>query len=225
MKFIRLNQNTVRCIVSEEDIKEQGLEIEDFLTNKDKAHEFLQQIVELAAKEVGYESKNGVVAMQVMPLPMNGLAITFSDREEIGMMDLISEIKNALGFLKESLPPEEATTKEKTNSNPQLVYECQSLDQVQQFASVIQTKKTIKSHLYKQLRGYYLVIEKGRLSKEEFKELTRQATEYLDYCSDKLGKIAFVKEHCIPLIKNKALATFKKMNELDENETQKEPLV
>ena len=68
MKFIRLNQNTVRCIVSEEDIKEQGLEIEDFLTNKDKAHEFLQQIVEIAAQEVGYESKNGVVAMQVFYL-------------------------------------------------------------------------------------------------------------------------------------------------------------
>jgi len=97
MKFIRVDEDTVRCIVTEEDMKEHGVEIDDFLSNKGNVHEFLHSIVEQAVEEVGYEAKNGVLSMQVVPLPKNTLAITFSEKEDQGIQDMISQIKDVVG--------------------------------------------------------------------------------------------------------------------------------
>ena len=77
MQFKRLDENTVRCILSEEDMEQRGLEFEDFFTNKDKTKSFLEDIVRQAQEEVGYEVASDSVAMQVMPLPDNRLALTF----------------------------------------------------------------------------------------------------------------------------------------------------
>ena len=45
MQFKRINENTIRCILTEEDMLEEGLRIEDFFTNKDKTRGFLEHIV------------------------------------------------------------------------------------------------------------------------------------------------------------------------------------
>ena len=97
MKFIRVDEETVRCIVTEEDMKEHGVEIDDFLSNKGNVHEFLHSIVEQAVEEVGYEAKNGVLSMQVVPLPKNSLAITFSEKEDNGIQDMLAQIKDVVG--------------------------------------------------------------------------------------------------------------------------------
>ena len=69
MTFKRIDEDTVCCIVTEDDMMDNGLELEDFLQNKDKIQEFLHKIVEQAEEEVGYESKKGILSMQVAMLP------------------------------------------------------------------------------------------------------------------------------------------------------------
>lgn len=66
MEFIRIDENTVRCIVTEEDMQEYDVEIDDFLKNRSKVQEFLHLIVEKASDEIGYEPKDGMLAMQIM---------------------------------------------------------------------------------------------------------------------------------------------------------------
>ena len=41
MYFKKINENAVRCVISEAEIEEEGLTMEDFFMNRKKAQEFL----------------------------------------------------------------------------------------------------------------------------------------------------------------------------------------
>lgn len=96
MKFKRINENTVRCIIYEEDMIEHGVVLEDFLSNKNSIQEFLHKIVQMAMSEVGYEAKSGMLSMQVMQLPMNALAITFSEKSGAEFQNMIDSTIEAM---------------------------------------------------------------------------------------------------------------------------------
>lgn len=89
-----MDDDTIRCILTAEDLEENGLNLEDFFHNSEHAHEFLQTIVEKAKEEVGYEFAGGALAMQVMPLPQNGLLITFSEKTDSFLKGLSEHLKD-----------------------------------------------------------------------------------------------------------------------------------
>lgn len=107
MKFKRINEDTIRCIITEEDMIEHGVNVDDFLRNRGNAREFLHEIVERASEEIGYEVHSGMLSMQVMPLPSNALAVTFSEQNENSLNNIIEGIRHAIGSL------EAASTQEK----------------------------------------------------------------------------------------------------------------
>lgn len=102
MDFQRIDKNTVQCHMTEEEMNEYGFEIEDFFTNQEKSREFLEQIVERAEEEVGYEVESGMISMQLMRLPDNSLMITFSDRGEDGLQNMLQHLQNLAGMIDES---------------------------------------------------------------------------------------------------------------------------
>ena len=91
MEFRRMNNGSVRCLISEEDMQEHGLEVTDFLNDRDKVHEFLGIVIEKAKEEVGYVNETGILSMQVMPLSKGRLSIIFSEKEDFTMLN---EMKN-----------------------------------------------------------------------------------------------------------------------------------
>ena len=103
MKFRRIDEDTVRCIVSKEDMQEYGIALEDFFKNKGKVHEFLHEIVERAEQEVGYEPKEGMLSMQIMPISQNTISITFSDHGPEDYEDMMSNFKDSIGNLQDSM--------------------------------------------------------------------------------------------------------------------------
>lgn len=94
MNISRMDDDTIRCILTAEDLEENGLNLEDFFHNSEHAREFLQTIVEKAKEEVGYEFGGGALAMQVMPLPQNGLLITFSEKTDSFLKGLSEHLKD-----------------------------------------------------------------------------------------------------------------------------------
>ena len=53
MRFKRIDEETVRCLISESELNENGLELEDFLNNKGKTEDFLKKIISMAQQEKG----------------------------------------------------------------------------------------------------------------------------------------------------------------------------
>ncbi len=106
MDFRRIDKNTVQCRMTEEEMNEFGLNIEDFFTDQEKSREFLEQIVEMAEEEVGYEVESGMVSMQLMRMPDNSLTITFTDRGEDGLHNMLHQIQHLAGMIDDSTAEE-----------------------------------------------------------------------------------------------------------------------
>ena len=51
MKFNRVDDTRVECIISEEDLEEYGIGLQDLLTKKKEAMDFLREIIEKAEEE------------------------------------------------------------------------------------------------------------------------------------------------------------------------------
>lgn len=262
MEFKRIDEETVRCIINEDDMKEYNIEIDDFLKNRGKIQEFLHKIVEMAVDEVGYNPKNGLLAMQVMPLPRNRLAITFSEKGAEGMEDILHQINDALGGNGEMTPEsmmsryedlsdlekveafdkfirnliqdvtdeyeekqyrkkkenmdgnkkkeEKKESKAKQEVNLQ-IYTFTSLTDLEAFSEIIPDSFQVRSTLYKLEKEalYYLVLEKGRLSKVNFQYVCDCANEYGRFHSENHTRVAYLKEHATRLIEKKAVKVFK----------------
>lgn len=103
MDFRKIDDNTVQCRMTEEEMNEYGLQIEDFFTDQEKSRDFLEQIVEMAEEEVGYEVESGMVSMQLMRMPDNSLTITFTDRGEDGLQNMLHQIQQLAGMIDEAV--------------------------------------------------------------------------------------------------------------------------
>lgn len=120
MRFKRIDVDTVRCIISEEELMENGLEVDDFLQNDGRTESFLRKIISMAEEEVGYKVQGGNITIQVAVLPEHTLALTFSEKPELGISNLLENLKSAVESLVKNAPDIEKlkqTSKELANQN------------------------------------------------------------------------------------------------------------
>ncbi len=227
MKFRRIDEDTVRCIVSKEDMQEFGIVLEDFFKNKSKIHDFLHEVVERAEQEVGYEPKEGLLSMQIMPISQNSIAITFTEKEDGGYDDMINNIKETVAdIISENEAEEELQTddvieefedeievkeekddlvdqdsiiekQDKTfRTISRIMVAMPTIQELVNYCKAININKSITSELYylKNKGLYCLIIDKNRLSVNDFKTITRLAIEYSSNITNNRKIIAYVQE-------------------------------
>ena len=120
MRFKRIDVDTVRCIISEEELMENGLEVDDFLQNDGRTESFLRKIISMAEEEVGYKVQGGNITIQVAVLPEHTLALTFSEKPELGISNMLENLKSAVESLVKNATDIEKlkqTSKELANQN------------------------------------------------------------------------------------------------------------
>jgi len=227
MKFRRIDEDTVRCIVSKEDMQEFGIVLEDFFKNKSKIHDFLHEVVERAEQEVGYEPKEGLLSMQIMPISQNSIAITFTEKEDGGYDDMINNIKETVADIiseneaddelqsddaiedfedeievsdeKDDLVEENFTVGRDYRNMldyPKIMVAMPTIQGLVDYCKAVNINKSIRSELYylKNKELYCLVIDKNRLSVNDFKTITRLAIEYSSNITNNKKIIAYVRE-------------------------------
>ena len=97
MTFKKIDENTIRCVLTESDMEENDIGLADFFSsNRDKIHDFLENIMERAREEIGYENDGNMLSMQLMPLPNNGLAITITGSRNREFDDVLGNMQNML---------------------------------------------------------------------------------------------------------------------------------
>lgn len=226
MTFQKLDEHTVRCILSEEDMNEHGLRIEDFFTNKDKTRSFLEDVVRQAHDEVGYETNGDTLAMQVMPLPKNGLAITFSERSELALQSMLGHIRSAIeGIQNQELDEmleqvmvtedddeadwrnNDKTPEKKEKKTFFRAYRFENLETVEQFCQTVPEDMNIKSQLFKDKKNgvFYLTIEKGRIAIKNLERICFLAEDFAGLVSEQEAYLEYCKEHFKCVIKKGAV--------------------
>lgn len=106
MKFKRINVDTVRCLITEEELTQKGLEVEDFLANDGKTEGFLREIINKAEEEVGYKVQGGNISVQVSVLPEHVVALTFSEKAGDGIINMLENLKSAVDNLSKNVKQE-----------------------------------------------------------------------------------------------------------------------
>lgn len=224
MIFKKLDEDTVRCIVNEEDMKEYGITMEDFLTRRGNVEDFLRDVVEQAMDEVDFKTENGSLSMQVMNLPKNRLAITFSGKADGGMEDILSRIIKDKGLVKEmvdDIPEDVEVIDENMISNPDIHdYESEekkkydirilafsNYQYLEQYCKALPEELEVKSAMFKENKShlYYLSIEKGKESTSEFKAICELGEEFGSILTDDKICLAYLKEETDCIISRNAI--------------------
>lgn len=223
MEYKRIDENTIRCIITEEDMESFGLDLEEFLNHSGRSDEFLRYIVEEARDELGYQNDQGIVSMRLEVLNDGRISLTFGSGDERQMREqflkylkelaeshLAKEIERILkektgnGAIEDKAAEEEAEVKESYR-----MYCFDALRDVMSYCRVAGSDVPVQSHLYKMRDKYYLIVDRDQLADYDFNLLTAVAFDYgkvlvnTDYLYDSL------QEHGALIIKDKAIDRLK----------------
>ena len=231
MKFQRLNENEIRCVLSEADLTRFGIKLDDILEKSDKTLKFFSEILREAFIALGIKGAGEirVASAQISVLPDNSISIIFHDcrrdlsldiRREIldmmeeqlklggnGCLEALSEIR----ALREELELEE---KEFLKEKASFVVSFPSLNEAIDYISGCGAVSRVVSSLYKDRRNgsYLLFVLKHILSDSVFQRLKLIAGEYGRVMELSIAGEVFLLENSDCIIKENAFGGLRSLN-------------
>lgn len=218
MKYKKINEATVQCIISEDDMTEYGLTLSDIFERNEKGEEFLRDIIERAHEEVGYQISNGNIAMQITPLKDRGLVVTFTDEGPAAFKEMLQHLKEVLQDVSAELSHQDeaerqahAAAQTQAYDENRRMFVFASMHQAMQYAATIPNTCSVKSHLYKEGEAYYLILEKNRLSYRKFNRISAQAVEFGNLIAVSEERLLYLQEHGECLIRDRAVSKLRRI--------------
>lgn len=228
MRFERIDDKTIKCFISNEELDEFQIDYKDFIVRSEKAREVMQEIIEKAEEAVGYKPPKFAFDLQIMMVPDQGLLLTFSEKDPMDtkegakLMEYLKEMKQAME--KGLFPKLEEGTSETPNTTPQAkeqpknqaadsqpakptksIFVFDNIHSLMEYAAILPSTLRIHSELYVMNGVYYLYLEKGSASYERYSRACVQAMEFsFDFIADE-QRLLHLKEHGECLIPEKAI--------------------
>ena len=193
------------------------------MQNDGKTEEFLRKIVSMAEEEVGFKVQGGPLSVQVAVLPEHLLALTFSERPDSNILNLLQNLKSAVDSLSGmGNKPEEV--EQDTQDSDTLVEGCDkrlyilefpNMDQIITYAKSIVLEEPVVSSVFRmQERGasnYYLLIERNGLGDKEICRVISASVEFMKDASADMHKAAYLAEHGTCVLRKDALEILQKL--------------
>ena len=224
MQYRRVDEDTIQCIVTGEDMSERGLTLGDILSRSDKAEGFLRELIVEAHEEIGYELHGPSISMQITPIQDEGMIITITNEAGMGLRSFLEHMRDVMeaiiGGSADDVPEElagqgaiEDHADEDDDREPEdvRVFEFDSVDSVLEFAGDGFAAGQVKSSLGCAGDKYYLVVRKNRCSWKNFNKLSAKAFDYAVVCPDVSAKLVYLSEHGEAIIERGALGKLKKI--------------
>lgn len=228
MRIERVDEKTVKCFLSNEDLEEYDIDYKDFILRSDKAREVVQEIIEQAEEEVGYKPPKFAFDLQIMMLPDQGLILTFSDRDSEArdsdqFLECLREMKKILQKTREKIGAgsggeesggeagQDASKAQNGQAAPApsrpgfAVFVFSGIGRIMEYASMLPSNLAVDSRLYEMNGLYYLYLLKGHASYERYSRACVQAMEFGSLFAAEESQALPLKEHGQCLIADKAL--------------------
>lgn len=225
MKIERVDDKTVKCFLSNEELEEYDIDYKDFVMRSEKAKEVVQNIIEQAEEEVGYKPPKFAFDLQIMMMPEQGLLLTFSERDPLDskegsqILECLKEMKQALLKTKEQLGGQASAIDEgslagreqqgaadgKVKRPEQAIFQFDCLGSVMDYAAVLPKNLRVHSELYVMNEVYYLYMTRNTASYERYSRACIQAMEFGSLYTAEEEKLLHLREHGECLIGDRAL--------------------
>lgn len=226
MRIERVDDKTVKCYISIEEMQEYDITYKDFVARTDKAKEIVEDIIAQATEEVGYKPPQFALDLQIMMLPEKGMVLTFSEKSPIdiegnpSVLEYLKEMKKALENQlnkaaspgkAEEVPAPASESGSGENAPDFAVFSFGALKDVCDYVKILPANLRVISCLYEMGGAYYLYIEKGAASYKRYSRACVQALEYGSLFGASLDKLTFIDEHAKCLLPEKAITKIRQM--------------
>lgn len=227
MRIERVDDKTVKCFLSNEELEEYNIDYKDFVLRSDKAKEIVKEIIEQAEEEVGYKPPQFAFDLQIMMLPDKGLVLTFSEKEPFDVKDgdqileYLKEMKDIIKRTREKIEnnsgnvqasgQDKGESEEKKDQPAQnvrpgcAVFAFDNIGSLMEYATAMPKGLRVGSELYKMDDIYYLYLTKDSAAYERYSRACIQAMEFGGLYAADEERITLLKEHGECLIAVKAL--------------------
>ena len=219
MRFKRIDVDTVRCIISEEELMENGLEVDDFLQNDGRTESFLRKIISMAEEEVGYKVQGGNM-LENLKSAVESLVKNAPDIEKLKQTSKELANQNHTDEGIAEIQPEQSDSKAEESTDKkqstggftlkdrnfyQLCFA--SMERAIFYAKGVRLELPMKSSLYYLTRedAYYLLLEKGELSDKQLCRLLSASLEFADDIYAHGPTRAYIMEHGKCILPEQAL--------------------
>ncbi len=217
MRFKRISTDTVRCIVTREELNDNGLEMDDFMSNNGKTEDFLRRMLAVAEQEVGFQVKGGPLTIQVAVLG-DRLALTFSEKQD-DYSNLLECLRSAVSSLSEAVNEKvrnqsaelPAGITEDGAEDSVYLLEFDELQALLSFCSglepELEQETPLDSELYhlEQEGGYALILHRNGMEEKKLCRIVSSSMEFMREASAYEGKIAYIREHGTCMCKDHAI--------------------
>ncbi len=217
MRFKRISTDTVRCIVTEDELEANGLAMDDFLSNDGRTEEFLRKMITLAEQETGFKVQGGPMTIQVAVLPENTLALTCSEKQGGNLMELLEGLRSAMSNLSEAVNEKARQRSEQAvipvEQKDAYLLEFSDIRSLQDFCvslvQGIEEQFQMDSGLYR-LRDegvYCLILQRGAMGEKEVCQIMAASLEFMDAVSAEESQLAYIMEHGACVLPERAITT------------------
>lgn len=223
MKFEKLDNGALRCVLTKEDLEEYGMELEDFFSNSALAREFLEKLMHMAEDEVGFQTTGNMISIQAAIMSENEIVLTFSENQVSGS-ELIEHLKNMFGsnLAKEKVPIAQKQTEDifneigKDTKEEKIAGDMEgyaylltfvSFAGVRDFCRILRVNESAKSCLYylEQKKKYYLWADLNNSTRKFVYEFVAASMEYAQGIEKDSAYRTYLEEHGKTIIKEQAL--------------------
>ncbi len=103
MKFKKIGEDKIRCVITKEEMEQNGMQLGDFVSDQEKTQSFIRDILAEACETLGIETHAKAYSVQMTVMPQGDVALLISPDSSSGLATAIEELKKHLTGLQETL--------------------------------------------------------------------------------------------------------------------------
>ena len=227
MEIKRLNDNRIRCALTENEIEDMGFCIDDIIGNGEITQKFMRVVLERIEAEEDIDTTLLSPMVRAELLPDHSMAITFGGITEEEKKEMFGKLLEMMEQMKEK--PEENSTKEKKelleSEKPNQKEEKEVFPELTDFGlqfmdinHAVQVSKVLlkqercqKSSFYKMNGAYYLLLNVTGSLKEELRPLIFMGLEYANRSITEPLEMSYIKEHGKCILEKEAISVLRQL--------------
>lgn len=212
MKIEKISESQIKFILTQSDLSERNIKIEDLTSPSEKTQALFRDIMEQAMEEYGFSSENTPLMVEAVPVGLDGIMIIVtkidSTDDNENKFKLVSQTKEMRRFKKKSITNFEPETKSEENIS---IFSFEKLDDVIDASIRISHYYHGSSSLHKYQNKYFLLIQNDMISDHlNTDDLEMLLNEYgQKHVSNILSKY-YLLEHGEVILKTAAVRTLAK---------------
>lgn len=221
MKFEKIGNGALRCTLTQEDLVQNGIELDDFFTNTQNARNFLEKLIHIAEEEVGFHASGNMMSIQAAIMSEDEIVLTFTESQVNGS-ELIEHLRNmfagrqveqkenVLDIFQELESKEKKEIEvEKAGEGYAYLVHFLSFSGVRDFCRILPKTDNAKSRLYylDKKKQYFLWADLNMSSRQYIYEFVASSMEYADFIEKDSSHSSYLEEHADIIIRNHALET------------------